>query len=129
MNENKKDTPFTFPDSFILVIGYICSSFHLSYKQTEGSIIKATGKNLTANPPIYGHICKRINRLNIDSIECKKDEDEEDIIIAIDSTGIKVTNRGQWTYDKWNTQRKKRLSQNPCCCKRKDQGNTCFRSD
>jgi hypothetical protein len=24
------------------------------------------------------------------------------LIIAIDSTGIKVTNRGQWLRDKWN---------------------------
>lgn len=110
MNENKKGKPFTFPDSFILVIGYIRYSFHLPYRQTEEGIIKATGKSLTANPSSYSHICcKRINRLNIDSIECKKDEYEEDIIIAIDSTGIKGTNRrGQWMHnDKWNTQRKK----------------------
>jgi len=45
MNENKKGKPFTFPDSFILVIGYIQTSFHLPYRQTEG-IIKATEKRL-----------------------------------------------------------------------------------
>jgi len=29
-------------------------------------------------------------------------------MIAIDNTGIKVTNKGQWMHhDKWNTQRKK----------------------
>ena len=27
---------------------------------------------------------------------------DEYIVVAIDSTGIKVTNRGQWTQDKWN---------------------------
>ena len=31
----------------------------------------------------------------------KKFEDDY-LIIAIDSTGIKVTNRGQWMQDKWN---------------------------
>ncbi len=35
------------------------------------------------------------------------DDDEKDIVIAIDSTGIKVTNRGQWMYDKWNIRKKK----------------------
>ena len=35
------------------------------------------------------------------------DNDEKNIIIAIDSTGIKVTNRGQWMYDKWNIGKKK----------------------
>ena len=32
---------------------------------------------------------------------------DKDIIIAIDSTGIKVTNRGQWMQEKWNIKRRK----------------------
>jgi len=86
MNRNKEGKPLTFPNCFILVIGYIRYSFHLPYRQIEG-IIKATGKRLLpANPPSYGHICKRINRLNID---IKKDKmDDDDLIVAIDSTGI-----------------------------------------
>jgi len=47
MNENKKGKPFKFPESFILVIGYIRYLFHLPYRQTEG-VIKATGKRLPA---------------------------------------------------------------------------------
>ena len=96
MNENKKGKKYKFPDSFILAIGYMRISFHLPYRQTEG-IIKATvGKNLP-NHPSYGHICKRINRLNIEIKECKTDDDDNDddyIVIGVDSTGIKVTNRG-----------------------------------
>ena len=106
MNEGKKGKPFTFPDSFILVIGYIRYSFHLPYRQTEG-IIKATGKRLPANPPSYGQICKRINRLNIEIKRDKTDDNNDDIIVSIDSTGIKVTNRGQWMNEKWNTQNRK----------------------
>ncbi len=92
MNQNKMGKPFEYPDSFILVIRYIRYSLHLPYRQTEG-IIKATGKRLPANSPSYGHICKRINKLNID---IKRDRtDDDDLIISIDSKGIKVTNRGQ----------------------------------
>jgi hypothetical protein len=90
MNKNKKGKPFVFPNSFILVIGYIRYSFHLPYRQTEG-IINATGKSLPADPPSYGHICKRINKLNIDiNDHDRKDDDDDDkyIIIAVDSTGI-----------------------------------------
>ena len=105
MNEGKKGKPFTFPDSFILVIGYIRYSFHLPYRQTEG-IIKATGKRLPANSPSYGHLCKRINKLNIDNKRDNTDDDEY-IIISVDSTGIKVTNRGHWMNEKWNTQNRK----------------------
>lgn len=106
MNENKMGKPFTFPNSFILAIGYIRYSFHLPYRQTEG-IIRATGKNLPEKPPSYGHICKRINRLNINITNDNTDDGDDDIIIAIDSTGIKVTNRGQWMDEKWNKQNKK----------------------
>jgi len=105
MNKNKKGKPFIFPDSFILAIGYVRYSFHLPYRQTEG-IIKATGKSLPSNPPSYGHICKRINKLNIDIKREKRDDENGYIIVSIDSTGIKVTNRGQWMNEKWNTQNK-----------------------
>lgn len=106
MNEGKKGKPFVFPNSFILVIGYIRYSFHLPYRQTEG-IIKATGKRLPSNSPSYGHICKRINRLNIDIKRDKTVDDDDYIIVSIDSTGIKVTNRGQWMCEKWNAQNKR----------------------
>jgi hypothetical protein len=107
MNENKKGKKYKFPNSFILVIGHIRVSLHLPYRQTEG-IIKATiGKNLPDHP-CYSQICRRINKLNIDinnSIE--NDDNDVVIIIAADSTGIKITNRGQWMQDKWNLKNKK----------------------
>ncbi len=40
-----------------------------------------------------------------DTAKSKEYEDEY-IVIAIDSTGIKVTNRGQWIRDKWNAKKK-----------------------
>ncbi len=42
-------------------------------------------------------------RINLDpSINPKRDN----IVIAVDSTGIKVTNRGQWILDKWKHNRR-----------------------
>jgi len=108
MNKNKKGKPYSFPDSFILVIGYIRTYLHLPYRQTEG-VIKATGKSLPDHPS-YGHICKRINRLRVDikkeDDRIGNDDDDDIIVIAADSTGIKVTNRGQWMSDKWGLGKK-----------------------
>ncbi len=111
MNENKKGKKYKFPDSFILIIGYIRVYFHLPYRQTEG-IIKATAsKRLpTDKQPSYSQICRRTNKLDIDingSIE------NDFIIIVIDSTGIKVTNRGHWMQDKWNIGRE--VPKDTCC--------------
>ena len=50
----------------------------------------------------------------------------ENIVIAIDSTGIKVTNRGQWMRDKWNVRKKGYLKS--CCSGYKDQRNSCIGS-
>ncbi len=84
----------TIPDSFILIIGHIKVCFHLPYRQTEG-IIKATiGKSIPEykQPQSYSQICRRTNKLDID-INSGIDDDYV-IIIAADSTGIKVTKRG-----------------------------------
>ncbi len=100
MNDNKKGKKYKFQDSFIQVIGYMRIYLHLPYRQTEG-IIKATvGKSLPFHPS-YGHIRKRINRLNVDIRKSKTiNNDDYDLIIEIDSTGIKITNRGQWMNKK-----------------------------
>ncbi len=37
-------------------------------------------------------------KLNLDP---KINPEKDDIVIAVDSTGIKVTNRGEWILDKW----------------------------
>ncbi len=108
MNENKKGKKYKFPDSFILIISYIRVYFHLPYRQTEG-IIKATvGKSIPEykrpSSPSYSQICRRTNKIDIDINSSIDDNDV--VIIAADSTGIKVTNRGQWMQDKWNIGKK-----------------------
>jgi hypothetical protein len=83
--------------------------FHLPYRQTEG-IIKATiGKSIPdyKQPPSYSQICRRTNKLDIDINSGIDGDDGDVVIIAEDSTGIKVTNRGQWMQDKWNVKNKK----------------------
>ena len=106
MNENKHGKKYQFPDSFILVIGHIRICFHLPYRQTEG-IIKATGKNFPDHP-CYSQICRRVNKVDIVSNNISMDDNDDDVvIIAADSTGIKVTNRGQWIREKWHINNKK----------------------
>ena len=77
MNENKNGKKYKFPDSFILIIGYIRIYFHLPYRQTEG-IIKATGKYLPDHP-CYSQICRRINKLDIDI----NNSIDDDVVIII----------------------------------------------
>ena len=64
---------------------------------------------------------QRINRLDMKINENKSRELEDDCIaVAIDSTGVKVTDRGgQWIMDKRHA-KKERLFENPHVSKRQD---------
>ncbi len=52
-------------------------------------------------------LCRRVNIIDIDSKSQTDDDDDDGIIIALYSTGIKVTNRGQWMQEKWWQVKKK----------------------
>jgi transposase len=103
MNQGKIGEPFHYPNTFLLLLGYAKAYFHLPYRQTEG-ITQGHAKGKVPSIPDFTTINRRINRLDIkikdvdDSMEFK----DEYIVIAIDSTGIKVTNRGQWLREKWH---------------------------
>lgn len=102
MNKDKVGEPFHYPDTFLLLLGYAKAYFHLPYRQTEG-IAQGHAKGKVPSIPHYSTINRRINNLDIKIKDNKssKEFEYDYLIIAIDSTGIKVTNRGQWIRDKW----------------------------
>ncbi len=81
------------------MLGYAKAYFHLPYRQTntEG-ITQRHVHGKVPSIPDYTTINRRVNRLDIKIENDNKNKECEDeyIVIAIDSTGIKVTNRGQW---------------------------------
>ncbi len=70
--------------------------FHLPYRQTEGVVRKHASNTLPSSVPDYSRICRRINRLDIKINDENKSslQHANNFVIAIDSTGVKVTNRG-----------------------------------
>ena len=67
--------------------------FHLPYRQTEGVVVRAHANDKVPSVPDYSTIInRRINKLDIKINE----RIGNDIVIVLDSTGIKVTNRGEW---------------------------------
>ena len=96
MNKNKVGEPFHYPNTFLLLLGYAKVYFHLPYRQTKEGIAQGHAKGKVPSIPDYSTISRRINRLDIKINENKSREFEDDyIVVAIESTGIKVTNRGQ----------------------------------
>jgi len=111
MNKDKIGEPFQYPNTFVLLLGYAKAYFHLPYRHTEG-ITQGHAKGKVPSIPDFTTINRRINKLNIqinnnNNNNKNKVSKDEYLIIAIDSTGIKVTNRGQWMRDKWHIKNKK----------------------
>jgi IS5 family transposase len=107
MNEGKQGRKFVYPDSFIKLLGYMRAYFHLPYRQTEG-VVRQHASDTLPSIPDYSRICRRINildiKINYDD-EDKTSLHDDNFVIAVDSTGIKVTNRGEWVRHKWNVKR------------------------
>jgi len=101
MNEGKVGEPYHYPDSFVQLLGYMRAYFHLPYRQTEGVVKGHARRKTVPSIPDYSTLCRRINKLDIRI----KERIGNDIIIALDSTGIKVANRGEWMRDKWHVRR------------------------
>ena len=105
MNNNKEGRKFVYPNSFIKLLGYMRAYFHLPYRQTEG-VVREHASNTLSSIPDYSNISRRINRLDI---KIEDDDDKSNLydyfLIAIDSTGIKLSNRGEWIRHRWNVKR------------------------
>jgi DDE family transposase len=100
MNNGKKGAQYDYPDSFVQLLGYMRVYFHLPYRQTEG-VVRAHGSQKVPSIPDYSTISRRVNKLEIEISE----HIGNDIVIALDSTGIKVANRGEWMRHKWHVKR------------------------
>ena len=122
MNKDKVGEPFSYPDTFLLLLGYAKLYFHLPYRQTEG-IAQGHAKGKVPSIPHYTTINRRINKLDIKIKDNKNNKEFEYdyLIIAIDNSGIKVTNRGQ--SDKIQIEHKKMLFENSHCSRYKKQEN------
>jgi IS5 family transposase len=101
MNHGKVGEPYAYPDSFIQLLGYMRAYFHLPFRQTQGVVIAHASTKVRCIPN-YSTISRRVSRLDIKINERLLGTD---IVIALDSTGIKVANRGEWIRHKWHVRK------------------------
>jgi hypothetical protein len=103
MNKGKEGGRYAYPEIFIRLLCYMRLFFHLPYRQTEGFLRGLRRFDSRVQVPDYSTIDRRVNRLDV-----KLDEDQnygDDVIIAVDASGIKVSNRGDWIRHKWKVKR------------------------
>ena len=99
MNHKKEGHQFVYPESFMEALGCCHLYLHLPFRQTEG-LIKSHLQS-KVKTPTYSAIWKRVNKLDIKM----NPKLGKDIVIAIDSSGVKVADRGEWMRQKWQKRR------------------------
>jgi hypothetical protein len=102
MNERKEGARYTYPESFIKLLAVV-HAYVLPYRQLEGFMRGLSQHVDGLKAPDYTTIWWRIAKMKVDlasSVALDKD-----VTIAVDSSGIKVSNRGEWIHKKWKVKR------------------------
>ena len=104
MNKGKEGALFRYPDSFIRLLLFMHVYLHLPYRQLEG-FTKALARYVKAlKVPDHSSIQWRAETFPV-KLDKTLIDSGEDIVIALDASGIKVTNRGEWMRHKWKVKR------------------------
>ena len=104
MNAGKRGRPFQYPESFIAWMARIHIFLQMPYRQMEGFVRRLAAFIPGLKAADYTTLFRRIQRLDL-SLPVVPELLAEDVIVAADSTGIKVTNRGEWMREKWRVRR------------------------
>jgi len=102
MNEHKEGARYRYPESFVKLLAVV-HAYVLPYRQLEG-FMRALSTHVDGlKAPDYTTIWWRVAKMKVDV--ASKVELDKDVTIAVDSSGIKVSNRGEWIRKKWKVKR------------------------
>ena len=103
MNQGKEGARYRYPDSFINFQGLLRALFRLPYRQLEDFTRALAQWEPMLRAPDYSTSCRRANKLNI-ALEPHMDPGRP-VTIAVDASGVKVADRGEWMRAKWKRRR------------------------
>ena len=99
MNSGKEGASYLYPDSMIEFLA-ILHAKAFDYRALQG-IMRSLSPKCNNFPVIcYTQICRRVNDLDL-----AFNADSNDLIVGVDGSGMKVSNRGEWMREKWKVKR------------------------
>jgi hypothetical protein len=104
INRGKEGARYRYPSSLMSMLAAI-HVYLLPYRQLEGFVRTLSGhvEELEGGVPDFTTIYHRVSGVDVE-LDPGVDPDG-DVTIAVDSTGIKVSNRGEWIRHKWAVKR------------------------
>ena len=104
-NCHKVGAPFQYADSFFASLAAVKSMIHIPYRNLMGMILEVLNDEKV---PHYTTIYRRIQSLDVqinDGTVTVTGSKGAAIRFAVDSTGLKQHNRGEWIWQKWKVRR------------------------
>lgn len=101
MNKSKNGRPYRYPETFIQFCGLTYSFLHLPYRQLEGFLQASSGFVPGLRSADYTTLWQRNSNL-----ELNIPIPDNDVVVAVASTCMKVTSRGDWMREKHGFERK-----------------------
>ncbi len=103
-NDGKVGEPFHYPEAYIRLIAFTRLLFHLPYRQTEGFMIFLSKYVDGLKAIDYSALNRRVNKLEIE-LEDSLLKSNDPVSIAVDSSGVKVHNSGDWIRHVWKVRK------------------------
>jgi hypothetical protein len=103
-NRGKVGVPYRYADSFIKLIACVRLLFHLPYRQAEGFILFLSNHIGGLSVPDYSTMNRRMNKLDV-SLDDSLVRSNSPLSIAVDASGVKVHNGGDWIRHVWKVKR------------------------
>ena len=95
LSYDKVGRPYEYPTGLIQYTGLLHCFMHLPYRQAKGVLIAVAEKEPRLKAADYCTLCRRFNSLET-KIRPRQQAPDEDLWVAIDASGVCVTNRGEW---------------------------------
>jgi len=102
MNEGKEGRPFLYPESLVRFATTLKHALRLPFRQLQG-MLEALANFIDIKAPDYTTLWHRICQSQVRLP--RPDLNGSGWTLAIDSTGIKVSDRGEWMREKWHVHR------------------------
>lgn len=103
-NDGKVGEPYHYPEAYIRLLTFVRLLFHQPYRQTEGFVHFLSRFVEGLQAPDYSTIDRRTNRLQI-SLDESLVRSNNPVSIAVDSSGVKVHNTGDWIRHVWKVKK------------------------
>ncbi len=103
-NRGKVGLPYRYPESFVRLIACMRVIFHLPYRQAEGFVMFLSEHIDGLSVPDYSTMARRCNGLEV-SLDDSLLRSNNPVSIAVDASGIKVHNGGDWIRRVWKVKR------------------------